>query len=82
MEVYKSAHGLYRLQYHVVWVTKYRRRILKPFVKEYLQKVLPKLLRSMPDVTIETIGIDSDHLHMIMAIPPKYAITYYLQSRF
>ena len=28
----------------------------------------------MPGVTIETIGFDEDHLHMVMVIPPKYAI--------
>ena len=75
MEVIKGAHSVYRLQYHVVWVTKYRRRILKPFVTEYLRKVLPKLLRSTPGVLIQTIGFDHDHLHMVMMIPPKYAIS-------
>lgn len=75
MEVYYSAHSVYRLQYHVIWVTKYRRRILKPFVTSYLSKVLPKLLRSMPGVVIETIGFDDDHLHMVMTIPPKYSIS-------
>ena len=28
----------------------------------------------MPGVTIETIGFDHDHLHMVMVIPPKYSI--------
>jgi putative transposase len=28
----------------------------------------------MPGVTLETIGFDQDHLHMVMVIPPKYAI--------
>ncbi len=68
----KGAHGTYKLQYHVVWVTKYRRRVLKPFIIEYLQKVLPKLLRSTPGVNIETIGFDQEHVHMV--IPPKYSI--------
>ncbi|TDF38340.1 hypothetical protein EYS14_11700 [Alteromonadaceae bacterium M269] len=63
MEVRFSSHGLYRLQYHVIWVTKYRRRILKPFVVEYLRVVLPKLLRSMPGVEIERMGFDNDHVH-------------------
>ncbi len=54
MEVRKGAHGVWQLQYHVVWVTKYRRRILKPFVVEYLKKVLPKLLRSMPGGRCQT----------------------------
>lgn len=75
MQVYFSAHGVYRLQYHVVWVTKYRRRILKPFVEEYLRVVLPKLLRSMPGVAIETIGFDQDHVHIVLVIPPKYSIS-------
>ena len=75
MDVKKGAHSVYRLQYHVVWVTKYRRRILKPFVVDYLRKVLPKLLRSMPGVLIESIGFDVDHLHMVMTIPPKYSIS-------
>lgn len=74
MDVYYSSHGVYRLQYHIIWVTKYRRRILKPFVEEYLRVVLPKLLRKLPGVAIETIGCDLDHVHMLMVIPPKYAI--------
>jgi len=75
MEVRTSAHCAYRLQYHVVWVCKYRRRILKPGVREYLGKVLTGLLRQMPGVEIETIGFDGDHLHMVMIIPPKYSIS-------
>ena len=75
MEVIQTAHSVYSLQYHVVWVSKYRRRTLKPGVCTYLQKVLPKLLRSMPGVTIDAIGFDQDHLHMVMVIPPKYSIS-------
>lgn len=70
-----GSHGMYRLQYHVVWVCKYRRRVLKPGVRDYLEKVLRGRLRSMPGVTIETIGFDEDHLHMVMEIPPKYAVS-------
>jgi putative transposase len=74
MEYSVSGHGVYRLQYHIVWVCKYRRRILKPGVEAYLEKVLRGLLRSMSGVTMETIGFDLDHLHMVMVIPPKYAV--------
>ena len=74
MEVTLSGHGAYKLQYHVVWVCKYRRRILKPALQVTLKRELSRLLRSMPGVTIETIGFDNDHLHMVMVIPPKYAI--------
>ena len=75
METFVSGHGIYKLQYHVVWVCKYRRKILKPGVTAYITKLLQGLLKSMPGVLIETIGFDQDHLHMIMVIPPKYAIS-------
>ena len=75
MECIKSSHSVYCLQYHVVWIAKYRRRILKPGVCEYLRKSLPKLLRSLPGVKLEAIGFDIDHVHMVMMIPPKYSIS-------
>ena len=75
MEVIKTAHSTYCLKYHVVWVCKYRRKILKPGVCSYIRKTMPSLLRSMPGVEVETIGFDKDHLHMVMTIPPKYSIS-------
>ena len=74
MRVIKTAHSVYRLQYHVVWVCKYRRRILNPGVCSYLKKVLAKLVRSMPGVDIETIGFDDDHLHMVMGAIVKFCV--------
>ena len=75
MDYIKTAHSVYYLQYHVVWVCKHRRRILKPGICGYIRKLLPKLFRSMPGVKLETIGFDKDHLHMVMSIPPKYSIS-------
>ncbi len=74
MEVVRTGHSVYKLQYHVVWVCKYRRRILKPGICSYFEKIMPSLLRSVPGVAIETIGFDKDHVHMLMVIPPKYSI--------
>ena len=75
MEATQTAHSTYSLKYHIVLVCKYRRRILKPGVCKYLEKVLPKLLRSMAGVKIDQIGFDEDHLHMVVVIPPKYSIS-------
>jgi putative transposase len=35
---------------------------------------MPKLSRSTPGVMMEKIGFDNDHVHLVMVIPPKYAI--------
>lgn len=75
MELRKQSHSVYQLEYHVIWTSKYRRRVLKPGMQAYLQRVFPKLLRSMPGVEIETIGFEADHVHMLMVIPPKYSIS-------
>ena len=74
MEVRVSAHTAYKLMYHVIWVCKYRRRILKPGVCGYIKKLLNGL-RSMAGVEIERIGFDKDYLHIVMIIPPKYVIS-------
>ena len=60
--------------YHVIWTTKYRKKVLKPGVQKYLHKVLLTLLKQLPDVSLETIGFSADHVHMVMVIPPKYAV--------
>ena len=74
MECVQSQHSVYRLSYHIVWVCKYRRLVLKPGVVEYIKKILPKLLRSIPGCELEKIGFDQDHIHMVMTIPPRYAV--------
>jgi putative transposase len=75
MQYVTTGHSVYALKYHLVWVCKYRRRILKPGVCAYLTKVLYGLLRRLPGVSIEVIGYDEDHLHMVIDIPPRYSIS-------
>ena len=41
---------------------------------EYLRRILPQLVRSMPGVELEQMGFDEDHAHFVIGIPPKYAI--------
>jgi len=75
MEIRVSGHGAYRTEYHVVWIPKYRRRILNPGVGAYLSKLFPKLLRQMPGVEIVLQNIQVDHIHTVMIIPPRYAVS-------
>ncbi len=75
METYLSGHGAYRTQYHIVWIPKYRRRILNPGVKGYIVKLFPKIIKGMPGCSIIEYNIMKDHIHMVMIIPPKYAVS-------
>ncbi|MEW6009484.1 MAG: IS200/IS605 family transposase [Candidatus Omnitrophota bacterium] len=75
MEVRVSGHSVYRTQYHIVWVTKYRRRILNPGVRSYLLKLFPKIMRSLPGCEVREYSIRDDHVHLIMLIPPRYSVS-------
>ena len=70
-----SGHGVYRTEYHVVWIPKYRRKILNPGLRGYLSKLFPKILREMPGVEIVEMSMQVDHIHAIMIIPPKYSVS-------
>ena len=70
-----SNHSVYRTEYHVVWIPKARRRILNPGVAAYLSKLFPKLLRSLPGCEILLQNIQADHIHTVMIIPPRYAVS-------
>ena len=73
MKLHRQAHVVYKTRYHLVWVTRYRRKILVPGVAEYLKKVVRSVREFHPDWFLEEIGVDRDHVHLHMVIPPKYA---------
>ncbi len=59
----------------MVWIPKYRRRILNPGVRGYLRKLFPKLMRSLPGCEIIELNMLVDHIHMLIIIPPKYSVS-------
>ncbi len=75
MKLHKSAHTVYKTQYHIVWITRYRRKILVNGIDTYLKKIIQEVRKFHPDWYIEEIGIDQDHIHLHMIIPPKYAVS-------
>ncbi|MGE4092307.1 MAG: IS200/IS605 family transposase [Candidatus Binatia bacterium] len=75
MEIRFSAHGAYHHQYHVVWIPKYRKKILKGDLKAYLEKRLVAIQQFHPDVIVEKFSSQTDHVHLIIVIPPKYAVS-------
>ena len=75
METRHSGHAVYRTEYHVIWIPKYRRRILNPGVKAYIEGVLPDVVGSIPGCETVKCNIQADHIHMLIIIPPKYAVS-------
>ena len=75
MEVRLSAHGAYHHQYHVVWIPKYRKKILEGKLKEFIEKRLFDVQEYHPDIEIEKYSIQRDHIHLVIIIPPRYSVS-------
>lgn len=79
MKLQKAAHTAYKTQYHIVWVTRYLRKLLVEGVTAYLRMKLREVQRYYPDWHVTEIGIDKDHVHVHMVIPPKYNVSFALE---
>jgi putative transposase len=79
MKIRRSSHGAYQHQYHIVWVTKYRRKYIKPYVKIELSRILFDYIKTQPTLHIETLNTDNDHIHIQMVIPPSLAVSTVVQ---
>ncbi len=67
-------HSTYQHQYHVVWGTKGRRKILKAYVLPELKKSLYEVVAKYPTLWIEVINTDEDHVHVQLEIPPNILV--------
>lgn len=75
MRIRRLSHSTYELKYHIVWGTKYRRKILKPYVKKVLLESINQTLSLHPDWYLHTVNTDQDHVHLLMEIPPSETIS-------
>ena len=63
------------INYHMVWSVKYRRKILKPEIEEYLQKLVQQIAADKGfTVHLFECG-ECDHVHCFVSAPPKLSIT-------
>ena len=71
-----QAHVTYRTRYHIVWIPKYRRKILVNGVGKYFEKIMRSyLVDRYPDVVVLECSVQSDHVHLMFEIPPKYSVS-------
>jgi putative transposase len=74
----KLAHSLYECKYHVVFCPKYRYKILESDVAKYVVQQIHLLSSQKDGVEIIEINVQPDHVHLVVTIPPKYAVSQYM----
>lgn len=79
MEVRRQAHCVYRCAYHIVWIPKYRYKILTKGVKEYLEIKLVEVRKWYPEFEYLEYNIQPDHVHLVISFPPKFSVAKVVQ---
>jgi putative transposase len=71
----RLSHSIYECKYHMVFCPKYRYRILTGEVSEYVKQELYRLCRQKEGVEVLEANVQADHIHLVLSIPPKYAVS-------
>ena len=74
----KIAHSLYECKYHVIFCPKYRYKILQREVAEYVERQIYWLSNQKEGIEVLEVNVQPEHVHMVVSVPPKYAISQYL----
>ena len=67
-------HSRWNCTYHIVFIPKYRKKVLYGANKKDLQEIIPKLCE-MKKVELIEGKVCKDHIHMCLKIPPKFSIS-------
>jgi len=75
MDKFESlSHTAWDCKYHVVFIPKCRRRTLYGQLRQHLGEVFRKLA-AQRECRVEEGHLMADHVHMMLSIPPKYAVS-------
>ncbi|MGB4453015.1 IS200/IS605 family transposase [Coprothermobacter proteolyticus] len=70
MQLRKTRWSLYNLNYHFVWIPKYRRRVLVEDVTEELEKLIFEIGKKH-EIEVLSLSVQPDHIHLFVSAPPR-----------
>lgn len=73
----RLSHCIWYCHYHIVWVPKYRFRILKGEVGLEVEEII-RIYSAQLGCEIDKLSIQEDHIHLLVLVPPKVSISKYV----
>jgi putative transposase len=83
VEYRHNAHATFDLKYHVIWITKYRYKVLKGRVAERARDLIRQTCHAR-GVEIVRGAVSPDHIHMLLTAPPQLSpanLVQYIKGR-
>ena len=83
VEYLKNAHSVWDVKFHIIWVTKYRYKVLRGEVAVRARDILRQICQGR-EVVIVQGSVSPDHIHMLVSVPPQLApakLVQYLKGR-
>ncbi len=74
----KTKHTVYHHRYHLVWITKYRYKVLTHEIKKRVREIVAQVAEEM-SVGIENGVVCSDHIHLFVDMPPHISVSVFVR---
>ena len=74
----KSSHTVFHHRYHIVWITKYRFKILHGALRERVREIIRQVCQEMGATIINGV-LSNDHVHLFVSIPPSVSVSKFMQ---
>ena len=75
----RSDHVQYDIEYHIVWTTKYRYKILSGKIAERCREIIRQSCRAM-EINVIRGSIGKDHVHLMLSCPPNISVSKIIQQ--
>ncbi len=72
-DIQSLSHSKWECKYHITWIPKYRKKTIYGKLRQHLGEVIRELAKQKESQVLEG-HLMPDHVHMLIAIPPKYAV--------
>ena len=73
----KLSQTIWHCQYHIVWVPKYRFRVLKGEIAREVERCIRTFSEQKTAEMVE-LNVQVDHVHLLVFIPPKVSVSGYV----
>ncbi len=75
MKLKRQNYCVYQCLYHIVFVPKFRYKVLVEEVDKYLEIKFDEIKKHYPEIEFVERSIQPDHVHLLLSFPPKYSVS-------